>query len=139
MTTEVLRNVMKQVWDSGLVGPQFNLLWHAGEPLAVPVRWYEEAFEVISEFPNADKLVQHSIQSNGILINDKWCEFLKKNKVDIGLSIDGPDFIHDFHRKTRKGEGTHAQAMKGAAKLKEHGIPFGVVSGDFGSLPRLPR
>ncbi|MCB1230543.1 MAG: GRRM system radical SAM/SPASM domain protein [Verrucomicrobiae bacterium] len=128
MEFPVLEKTMSRVFESGLVGPPFVLLWHAGEPLAVPVSWYEEAFEIINRFPGAKEKVLHTFQSNGTLLNDQWCEFIKKHNVGIGLSIDGPEFIHDFHRKTRKGEGTHAKAMRGAETLKKAGIDFGVVS-----------
>ena len=128
MSFDVLRNVMQQVGDSGLAVYPFDILWHAGEPLAVPIKWYEEAFEIIDEYPKLRGKIHHTVQSNGTLIQDEWCEFIKKHRIDIGLSIDGPAFIHDHHRVTRSGEGTHAKAMAGAAKLKEHGIPFGVVA-----------
>ena len=128
MEFSVLDRTMARVFESGLAGPPFVLLWHAGEPLAVPVSWYEQAFEIINRFPGAKEKVMHSFQTNGTLIDDRWCEFIKKHDVSIGLSIDGPEFIHDRHRKTRSGAGTHAKAMRGAAKLKEAGIDFGVVS-----------
>ena len=94
----------------------------------MPVSWYEEAFSVIEEFPGAREKVVHSFQTNGTLINKQWCEFIQRHNVEIGLSIDGPEFIHDHHRKTRGGEGTHARAMRGAEMLKDTGIPFGVVA-----------
>lgn len=128
MDLPVLEQTMTQVFDSGLVGPPFVLLWHAGEPLAVPVDWYEEAFDLINGFPGAEQAAMHTFQSNGTLVNDRWCDFIKRHDVSIGLSIDGPDFIHDFHRKTRRGEGTHAKAMRGAERLKAAGIDFGVVA-----------
>ncbi len=128
MEFPVLEKTMTRVFDSGLVGPPFVLLWHAGEPLAVPVSWYEQAFEIINRFPGAREKAMHTFQSNGTLIDDRWCEFIKRHDVSIGLSIDGPAFIHDLHRKTRKGEGTHERAMRGAERLKRAGIDFGVVS-----------
>ena len=128
MSMDVLRSVIEKVFESGLVGPPITLLWHAGEPLAVPVSYYEEAFEVINSIPGAKEKIIHTFQSNGTLINDKWCEFIKKHQVEIGLSIDGPAHLHNINRLTRKGEGTHAKVMEGAAKLKEHGIPFGAVA-----------
>ncbi|MEM7602747.1 MAG: cyclophane-forming radical SAM/SPASM peptide maturase GrrM/OscB [Verrucomicrobiota bacterium] len=124
----VLERVMDKVWDSGLVMNPFSLLWHAGEPLAVPIKWYEQAFEIINRYPKAKEFVIHSVQTNGTLVNDKWCEFLNKHEVEVGLSIDGPQHIHDHHRKTRKGEGTWEKAMKGMECLKRNNVPFGVVS-----------
>ncbi|MEM7010785.1 MAG: radical SAM protein, partial [Verrucomicrobiota bacterium] len=117
MEMSTLRKVMERVWESGLVADGFQLLWHAGEPLAVPVHWYEEAFDVINSFPGARQRILHTFQTNATLINDKWCEFIKKHRVEVGVSIDGPAFIHDHHRKTRSGRGTHDKVMRGVAKL----------------------
>lgn len=129
MEMSTLRRVMERVWESGLVtGDGFQLLWHAGEPLAVPVDWYEEAFDVINSFPGARQRILHTFQTNATLINDKCCEFIKKHRVEIGVSIDGPAFIHDHHRRTRSGRGTHDRVMLGVEKLREHRIPFGVVA-----------
>lgn len=128
MEFSTLKKTMARVAESGLVGPEFTLLWHAGEPLAVPISWYEEAFAIIDSFPELEGRVRHSFQSNGTLINQKWCDFIKTHPVDIGLSIDGPAEIHDAHRKTRSGEGTHAKAVRGAELLKQNDISFGVVA-----------
>jgi len=106
----------------------FSLLWHAGEPLAVPIKWYEEAFEIINRYPKAKEFVIHSVQTNGTLVNDKWCEFLNKHEVEVGISIDGPQHIHDHHRKTRKGEGTWGKAIRGMECLKRNNVSFGVIS-----------
>jgi len=128
MDHAVLQRVMEKIWGSGLVGGPFDLLWHAGEPLAVPIKWYEEAFRIINRFPNAEQFATHSFQTNGTLLNDKWCEFIERHQVEVGLSIDGPAHIHDHHRKTRKGEGTFDTAMKGLEVLKRNDVPFGVIS-----------
>ena len=128
MEFTTLYKTMEHVVESGLVGPEFTLLWHAGEPLAVPIPWYEEAFGIIESFPGLEGKVRHSFQSNGTLINQQWCDFIKEHPVEIGLSIDGPAEIHDAHRKTRSGEGTHAKAIRGADLLRENDIPFGVVA-----------
>lgn len=128
MDHAVLEKVMDKVWSSGLVMSPFSLLWHAGEPLAVPISWYEKAFEIIHRYPKAKEYVIHSVQTNGTLINDKWCDFLKEHEVEVGLSLDGPREIHDHHRKTRKGEGTFDKAMRGMECLKRNNVPFGVVS-----------
>jgi uncharacterized protein len=62
------------------------------------------------------------------LINESWCRFIGDHNVSIGLSIDGPADIHDAHRKTRSGRGSHLAAMEGLRKLQAHGIPFHVIS-----------
>jgi uncharacterized protein len=128
MDFAVLERVMDKVWASGLVQSPFSLLWHAGEPLAVPISWYEQAFEIINRYPMANEYVIHSVQTNGTLVTDKWCEFLNRHRVEVGISIDGPREVHDHHRKTRSGEGTYDKAMRGLECLKRNGVPFGVVS-----------
>lgn len=128
MSGETLRRAVDEIFSSDLVSGSVTFVWHAGEPLAVPVAWYEDAFGIIAEAAPPGMRIVHSVQSNGTLINDRWCEFFKSRGVCVGLSIDGPEFIHDAHRKTRKGLGTHAQAMRGANLLREHGIFFHVIA-----------
>jgi uncharacterized protein len=94
----------------------------------VPIAWYEKAFEIINRHPRAKDFVIHSVQTNGTLVNDAWCEFLNRHQVEVGISLDGPREIHDHHRKTRSGEGTFDKAIRGMECLKRNGVPFGVVT-----------
>jgi len=128
MSLETIRSAVRLVIDSHLVKERLCVVWHAGEPLVLPVQYYDEAFAAIQETVVSRCEISHSIQSNGTLIDDLWCQFLMKHRVRIGLSIDGPALIHDAHRKTRNGKGSHALAMRGVQKLKECGIPFHVIA-----------
>jgi uncharacterized protein len=103
--------------------PPLALVWHAGEPLTVPVAFYEAAFERLAAQP----LRQH-IQTNAVLINDAWCALFKQWHVHVGVSIDGPKWIHDAHRVDRAGRGTFDRVMGGIAKLREHEIPFSILA-----------
>jgi len=128
MSPETLQRAVSEVFTSDLIGNEVTFVWHAGEPLAVPITWYEEAFSLIRDLaPTGIKLV-HTFQSNGTLINERWCEFFNRWDAHLGLSIDGPEFLHDAHRKTRKGVGTHASAMRGARLLRESGRDFHVIT-----------
>lgn len=128
MSTAVLRQTIECVFAAGLVTDKLSIVWHAGEPLAVPISFYEEAFRTIASLPIAAEQITHSIQSNGMLINDEWCSFIRDHNIKLGLSIDGPAFIHDAHRKTRSGRGTHAQVMKGVEVLRRRQIDFHVIA-----------
>jgi uncharacterized protein len=128
MSTSVLKQTIEKVFAAGLVGDKLSIVWHAGEPLALPISFYSEAFAAIASVPNAKEKITHSMQSNGMLINDKWCSFLCTHDIRLGLSIDGPSFIHDAHRKTRGGKGTHAQVMKGVEVLRRHQIDFHAIA-----------
>lgn len=128
MAMPVLENAVEKTFASDLVRGELTIIWHAGEPLAVPISWYQEAIDLINHRAPAGAQIRHSFQSNGTLINQAWCDFIKQNQLSIGLSIDGPAFLHDAHRKTRKGAGTHAAGMRGMQLLRDNGIPFHVIS-----------
>lgn len=128
MSTAVLQKTIEKVFASDLIGESLTIVWHAGEPLAVPISFYEEAFKTIASLSVATEKIFHSFQTNGTLINDKWCEFIKKHNIRVGLSIDGPAFVHDAHRKDRQGRGTHARVMEGVQCLRKHGIDFHVIA-----------
>ncbi len=128
MSIAVLTQAIEKVIAAGLVGDKLSIVWHAGEPLALPIAFYEEAFEAIATLPIPPEKITHSMQSNGMLINDEWCSFIRTHDIKLGLSIDGPAFIHDAHRKTRGGKGTHEQVMKGVDVLRRNQIDFHVIA-----------
>jgi uncharacterized protein len=128
LSLPILRRAIENVFANELVGERLSVVWHAGEPLVLPIAFYEEAFQAIDALPVAKQKISHSIQSNGMLINDAWCRFIKEHNINLGLSIDGPAFIHDAHRKTRRGLGTHAQVMRGVETLQKNDIDFHVIS-----------
>lgn len=94
----LLDRVMRQVMASGLPGRELSIIWHAGEPMAVPQAWYEEAFEIVArqvrlsnlDHPATPTQVTHHFQTNAVLINADWCAFFKRHGVRVGVSIDGP-------------------------------------------------
>ena len=128
MSLDVITGAVRLVLEGGLVENRLSIVWHAGEPLVLPVSYYAEAFEAIDRLVQAKFEVCHSFQTNGTRIDDAWCEFLKNHNTRIGLSIDGPAFLHDLHRKTRQGNPTHEATMLGAKKLQEYDIPFHVIA-----------
>jgi uncharacterized protein len=128
MSISVFKGALEQLIAASLIGERLSIVWHAGEPLAVPIVFYERAFETLATLPIPRERIAHSIQTNGMLLNDQWCSFIVANNIRLGLSIDGPAFIHDAHRKTRSGKGTHTQVMKNVELLRKHGIDFHVIS-----------
>lgn len=118
-----LRNLLK----SGLLKKSVTSCWHAGEPLVMPYDFYKSCFEVAGSFENENLKIGQNIQTNAILVNDKLCELFKEFKVRIGVSLDGPDFVHDVKRKFRNGKGSHAATMKGVKRLKNHAVETSVI------------
>jgi uncharacterized protein len=71
--------------------------------------------------------VSNSIQTNAILLNDDWCEFLHDYKFLVGISIDGPEELHDYYRKDFSGAGTFDKVIKAIEKCKEHKVEFNTL------------
>ncbi|MFG6104949.1 cyclophane-forming radical SAM/SPASM peptide maturase GrrM/OscB [Leptothoe sp. EHU-05/26/07-4] len=129
---DLLNPLFEKLFKSDLVDKGFTVVWHAGEPLTMPVEFYEEAFsriEKINTQLNAEPVkIRHGIQTNGTLINDGWCDLFNRYHVNVGISLDGPAFLHDAHRITRKGLGTHSGVMRGVKLLQENGIGLHVIA-----------
>jgi uncharacterized protein len=128
MSLNTIEHLLRKLFAAHFVGPQLSIVWHAGEPLVVPLAFYEAAFCKIAELCEPYSQVSHSIQTNGVLLTQAWCDFIKKHHVNLGVSIDGPAFLHDAHRKTRSGKGTHEKVLQGIALLQRNKINFHVIA-----------
>ena len=113
--------IFENLLTSSLVRDSFTVCWHLGEPLAVPMSFYVEAMEIINGIKtrlHKEIKINYSVQTNGVLLTQAWCDFFQKYNFNVGVSIDGPAFIHDVHRKTPSGLGTHAATMRGIKLLQ---------------------
>jgi uncharacterized protein len=128
LSLDTLGHIFRQFFASSFVGPQLSIVWHAGEPLVTPLSFYEAAFQKIRDLNVMNCDISHCIQTNGMLITQEWCNFIKQHSVNIGISIDGPAFLHDAHRKTRNGKGTHHKVMHGISLLQRNHIEFHVIT-----------
>ncbi|HXP76941.1 MAG TPA: cyclophane-forming radical SAM/SPASM peptide maturase GrrM/OscB [Stellaceae bacterium] len=123
-----LQNLFSQVFRSGWARDRLTAIWHAGEPMVMPIGFYREAFELVAQLKPADLSLTHAFQTNGTLIDDAWCEFLLEARVNVGVSIDGPKRFHDRNRVTRAGRGTFDKTIRGIRLLRKHGVPFHVIT-----------
>lgn len=127
MTESTLGAVVRFIRQVPAMRRPLSVVWHAGEPLVVPVAFYEQAFSCFAS-GSPPIPVQHHFQTNATLLNDEWCRFFRRFSVRIGVSIDGPKEIHDAYRVDRSGRGTFDKVMRGIEKLREHNIPFTTIS-----------
>jgi len=128
MSMAVVQQAVQRLVDDGLLGERLTVVWHAGEPLAVPPAFYDEAFAAVRQLAGPGCRVTHAIQTNAMLIDGAWCALFKRHEVQVGVSIDGPAFLHDTHRVTRRGHGTHARTMRGIHQLRAQGIAFHAIA-----------
>jgi uncharacterized protein len=94
----------------------------------LPIGFYRDAFRLIDALRPAEVAVAHSFQTNGTLINEKWCRFFTEERVNLGVSIDGPRHLHDRNRLTRSGRGTFDKTIAGIRSLRRQQVPFHVIS-----------
>ena len=122
----VVSMAAQRIVDAGWVGEKLSVVWHAGEPLTVGPEYLEQLIEACSPLEQITR-IQQCVQTNALLINPRFCELFKGEKVRVGVSIDGPRDLHDRHRTTRGGKGTFDAVMRGIDKLREYGIDFSVI------------
>jgi uncharacterized protein len=132
LSLDLIEPIFKSIFKSPFFQDNFMVCWHAGEPLTMPISFYKSAFQLINEanekYNNTDYCFYHSYQTNGTLISQAWCDFWVENPVHIGVSIDGPSFLHDAHRKNRKGGNSHELTMRGIRYLQKNHIPYNTIS-----------
>jgi uncharacterized protein len=128
MSLDTLERTFAWVFASGLVREPFTVLWHAGEPLVVPVPFYEDAIRLLNQHNHLGVIVRHSFQTNATLLDAGWCEFIRRHGIHLGVSVDGPAHLHDSRRRTRQGKGTLDRVLRGIHLLHEHQIPFDVIT-----------
>jgi uncharacterized protein len=123
-----LINLFRQVFASGWADDGLSVVWHAGEPMVLPVAFYRRAFTLIDELKPQNVPLTHSFQTNGTLLDDGWTEFIAEARINVGVSIDGPQRLHDLNRVTRAGRGTFDKTIAGIRRLKQADVPFHVIS-----------
>lgn len=127
ISLETVEAIARFLCDVPVSNSSLNICWHAGEPLVVPISFYERAFSCFAETPGMPE-VRHTFQTNGTLIDKDWCDFFRRWSVDVGVSVDGPQAIHDSQRVDRAGRGTFDRVMRGISRLHQYAVPFSVIS-----------
>jgi uncharacterized protein len=106
---------------------EIEFAWQGGEPTMAGIGFYEKAL-AFQEKHAKGKRISNAMQTNGLLIDDAFAEFLAKNKFLVGLSVDGPAHLHDAHRVARNGKGVHAHVVAALGLLKKHGVDTNILT-----------
>lgn len=100
--------------------------WHGGEPTIAPLDFYKRALAYQTQY-GAERNIINTLQTNGTLLNDAWCEFFATNNFLIGISIDGDASLHDIYRQDSNG-GTFHKTMHGIKLLQKHGVAYNTLT-----------
>jgi uncharacterized protein len=106
----------------------FRFIWHGGEPLLLGIEFFLKALALQSEFISDGQHVQNTLQTNGYLLDDNFANFFRDYNFTIGLSLDGPEGLHDLQRRNVHGQPTFQRVMKAVSRLQRLDIPFGVLT-----------
>ena len=126
MTDDVHEAYIRQLFEAHQV-PQVTVAWQGGEPTLMGLDFFQRSVELQKKYQKPGTRIENTFQTNGILLNDEWCQFFHKNNFLIGLSMDGPKELHDFYRKDKGGHGTFERVMKAARLLQKHKVEFNIL------------
>lgn len=126
MSDELLELFVRQYLEAQ-TQPEVLFTWHGGEPLLLPLSFYRKALLLQRQYARG-RHIDNCLQTNGTLLTDEWCEFLKENNFLVGISIDGPQECHDHYRQTRGGKPTWSEVMRGIELLDKHGVEWNAMA-----------
>ena len=121
MSYSLLEKLIRQTIAAS-PGPTVSFTWHGGEPTLAGMEFYKKALELERKYLPKGWEVWNNLQTNGLLLNESWCRFLKENRFDVGLSIDGSAEVHDANRRMVNGAGTFGRVSAAVRRLREAGV-----------------
>ena len=101
--------------------------WHGGEPLLLGLDFYRRAMELQRRYADG-KRIENTLQTNGTLVDEAWCDLFAANNFLVGLSLDGPGDIHDAFRLTRGGKPTFERVMRTVGMFGRSAVEFNTLS-----------
>ncbi len=126
MSEATLEAYIRQLLESHRT-PTVTVAWQGGEPTLMKVDFFRRSIELVEKYRRPEQNVQHTFQTNGILIDDEWCAFFKEHNFLVGLSVDGPRELHDQYRVDRSKKGTFDKVMNGWRLLHKYGVDFNIL------------
>ena len=127
MADEVLETYIRQLIETHRT-KEVTVAWQGGEPTLMGVDFFRKAIAYQEKHRKPGMTFENTIQTNGTLLNDEWCEFLKENNYLVCLSIDGPPELHDAYRVDKAGGPTFDNVMRGLRLLQKHGVEYNILT-----------
>ena len=126
MADEQLENYIRQLIESHRT-PEVTIAWQGGEPTLMGLDFFQRSIEIARKYARPGMTIQHTIQTNGTLIDDEWAAFFKDHHFLVGISIDGPREMHDIYRQDKGGAPTFDKVLRGLSFLKKHGVEWNAL------------
>ena len=126
MSDRVLEEMTRQVMTLG--GPSVAFGWQGGEPTLMGLDFFRRAVALEQRYGRDGQTVGNGIQTNGLLIDDEWCQFLREYHILVGLSLDGPQHVHDHYRQTRNGQPTWERVVSAARRMMSQNVDVNALA-----------
>jgi uncharacterized protein len=126
MTDEVQDSLIRQAMHGG--SREISFGWQGGEPTMMGLEFFERTISLQKQYGSPGQVVGNGLQTNGLLIDEPWCDFLRETNWLVGLSIDGPEPVHDHYRVTRNGKPTYAQVRAAAELMNRKGVQYNALT-----------
>ena len=108
-------------------GDEILFSWHGGEPTILGLDYFKRIVELQRAHRPAGKRISNSIQTNGVLLTEEWCDFFAAERFGVGLSVDGPRALHDVYRLAKDGRASHRQVMAAYRLLRRRKVPVDLL------------
>ena len=126
MDEALLETYIRSTFRAHPEGAEITFTWQGGEPTLAGLDFFEKAVVCQSALAKGRKY-KNSFQTNGLLIDDRWAAFLARHNFLVGLSLDGPHYLHDIHRRTAAGGPSHGLAVRAFHLLRQHGVAVNIL------------
>ncbi|MES2150251.1 MAG: anaerobic sulfatase maturase [Pseudomonadota bacterium] len=126
MSESALETHIRQ-YIAAQTGPEVIFTWQGGEPTLAGLDFFERVVSLQQKYKKPGQAIANDLQTNGVLLDEAWCRFLKQHQFLVGLSIDGPRALHDRYRVNKGGQPTFDRVMQAVALLHQHGIEFNAL------------
>jgi uncharacterized protein len=126
MSPEVLEGFIRQYIEQQNTD-EIYFAWQGGEPTLLGVAYFEQIIALENKYANG-KRIHNAFQTNGVLLDDRWGNFLAKNKFLVGISIDGPEELHDTYRVDKGGQPTFRRVIRGIEILRNNRVEFNTLT-----------
>lgn len=125
MSDEVLEALVRQTM--ALSGQHASFSWQGGEPTLMGLQFFERVVSLQHQYGRG-RAVSNGLQTNATLLNDEWGRFLRRYRFLVGVSLDGPDVMHDAHRVDHAGQGSFQRVLHGVNILRRHDVAFNILA-----------
>lgn len=126
MGADTLRAYLTQMISAQPDGP-VNVAWQGGEPTLMGVDFYRQAFDIVASVARPGQTIEHTIQTNGTLLDEDWAQLFGRHRVLVGLSIDGRREDHDRYRVWKDGRGSYDDVRRAWDLLRSHDVECNVL------------